>query len=156
MEYVCVWKKPERKNFYTPIKRFGLVKCFCLVVSAGQQHASLSTSILNTVIFIHSWASSSLAPCYFGKSVCVRVCVCGFWVYLGATFENVCFALFILFCPTPSLTVVASSSGPHLIPTDCPVSFDSMRNKTLMEITIYVQVWFWKCLDAFLFSNTWQ
>ena len=96
------------------------MKCFCLVVGAGQQHAPLSASILNTVIFFLSLASSSLAARHSGKRVwvCVwawfwSVCLC---VYLGATLENTppclfcsvyfCFAQPLLFPPWP----------PHLAP----------------------------------------
>lgn len=56
-------------------------------------------------------------------------------MYLGATLEkprHVCFALFVLLCPTPSLSLLAplsSSSYPHR----CLVTFDSMRNIASMS-----------------------
>lgn len=75
-------------------------------------------------------------------------CVCGFsgvplCVYLGATLEtprHVCFALFILLCPTPSPPLLASSSGPRLIHTNCPLSFDSMGNQITNGNVINSQV----------------
>lgn len=59
---------------------------------------------------------------------------CVFCVYLGAVLEmprHVCLALFILLRPTPSLPLLASSS----YPSPGPASFDSMGNKTLMEMS---------------------
>lgn len=124
---------------FTPQLRGWASKVFCLVVGEGQQYASLSVSILNTVIFflyLDSWLGHSPLR---QKCVCVwflSVCLC---VYLGATLEmprHVCFALFILLYPTLFLPLLASSSGPSLIQTDGPLSFDSMWNKTLMEMSL--------------------
>lgn len=56
-------------------------------------------------------------------------------MYLGATLEN---ALPYLFCSVyfAFAQPLLCPSGPHLIHTDGPYSFDGMRNTALMETTL--------------------
>lgn len=117
-----------------PNKRGKASKVF--LSGCGRQptaHFTQSSTILNTSIFFLSLASFKLG--HWQKEFVWFLSVFYLCVYLGATHEmprHVCLALFILLRPTPSLPLLASSCYPH----PGLASFDSMRNKTLMEMSL--------------------